>query len=578
MIYTCIVIIPLSIIFIILIAVYKNSYKREVENNCRQMVLAEVSQLQRRMEHFDRIEKMIKTNAELLSFLMSPDEYSELDTIDTVISATDSLEKILAVESDLSSLRIFADNPHVPERFPVLFNSSRTDLDSLERWDFDYTPSYIFSQRFKEPSSVCSTRKLYNGKHKVGFLQISADAKKFFPFMFEKNLKGESFCLLKVNEHGDLSTFQTGQIKNKCSLDYQALHTIQKKYGKFSQGDIIKFSSNGKSYIGSIGLLPELNLLILHSKYMPILETHMIIIYIGFVFGLVSTMIFFFTVIAYITTRMLGGVYSIIDGMKEVRSGNLDVTLEVSSNIDEISLTQKTFNTMVEKIKNQIEMIKNEEHLIADTEMKAMQNQINAHFLYNVLETIHMQALLKEDNETAESILVLGKMMRYCLRWRIHSVSLSQELEYINSYIKILNIRNDYKITLDAEIPEKLLEREIPKMLVQPFIENSFYHGIEPLAKDSVIKIYTEVDVENDRLFLCVEDFGCGMSQEKLEEIKTYLEDIKYERDSQGSIGIKNIQQRLFLFYGEDFKLQIYSTPGKGTLIKVPLPLSGDKE
>lgn len=577
MIYTCIVIVPLSVLFVILMMVYKRNYRKDIQDKSRQLVLEKVSDIQKRIERFENIEKMINSNAELLSFLMSPEEYSDSEIIDKVISTTSFLEKILTVESDLSSLRIFSDNQMVPERSPVLFSSSRTDLESLERWEFGYNPSYIYALSYKEPFSICTTRKLLYGSHKVGYLQIAADPKNFLPFMYKELKEGEGYCLLKADNHGDLSLCKDRQLKKACLIDHEALRQILNEYDDFSQGDILNFTSNGKDYIGAIAFVPELNLAVIHAKHMPFFESRMLAVYIVFVIGLSLTMIFFFTVIALITTRMLGGVYSIIDGMKEIRSGNLDVHVPVSSTIDEISLTQTTFNTMVEKIKEQIEMIKTEEHLIADTEMKAMQNQINAHFLYNVLETIHMQALLKDDDETAESILVLGKMMRYCLRWRVHSVTLSQELEYINSYIKILNIRNDYKITLQAEIPEKLLDREIPKMLVQPFVENSFYHGIEPLACDSVIKIYTEVDTENEILFLCVQDFGLGIPEEKLAEIRSYLEDVDYERDSQGSIGVKNIQQRLFLFYGEDFKLQIISSTGKGTLIKVPLPLSGDK-
>ena len=144
MIYTCIVVVPLAVIFIILMAIYKSSFQNEVEDNSRHIVLNEFSDLQRRMESVDRIEKIINSNAALLSFLMSPQEYSETETISTVISATDSLEKILAVETDLSSLRIFADNENVPERSPVLFHSDRTDLDKLERWEFDYNPFYIY--------------------------------------------------------------------------------------------------------------------------------------------------------------------------------------------------------------------------------------------------------------------------------------------------------------------------------------------------------------------------------------------------------------------------------------------------
>ena len=114
-------------------------------------------------------------------------------------------------------------------------------------------------------------------------------------------------------------------------------------------------------------------------------------------------------------------------------------------------------------------------------------------------------------------------------------------------------------------------------MIIKPFVENAFVHCIEPLAKNTVIRIYTELDEAHKKIWLCVQDYGAGMSPSKIEEILGYLADEKYERDSTGSIGIKNIQQRLFLFYGEDYKLEIQSELGKGTLIRVPLPIEGDR-
>ena len=139
-----------------------------------------------------------------------------------------------------------------------------------------------------------------------------------------------------------------------------------------------------------------------------------------------------------------------------------------------------------------------------------------------------------------------------------------------------MNIRNDYEVLLEVDIPAELNDLKIPKMIVQPFVENAFVHGIEPLAKNTVIRIYTERDEPHKKIWLCVQDFGAGMSQSKVDEILSYLADEKYERDSTGSIGIKNIQQRLTMFYGADYRLEIQSELGKGTLIKVPVPIEGD--
>ena len=109
---------------------------------------------------------------------------------------------------------------------------------------------------------------------------------------------------------------------------------------------------------------------------------------------------------------------------------------------------------MTEQLRNQIEEIKKEQQQIADTEMKAMQNQINAHFLYNALETIKMQAVIAGESDVEESINVLGKLMHYCLRWRVHTVTLEEEVDYIRSYVYLLNIRNDYVISLETEVED----------------------------------------------------------------------------------------------------------------------------
>ena len=236
---------------------------------------------------------------------------------------------------------------------------------------------------------------------------------------------------------------------------------------------------------------------------------------------------------------------------------------------------------MTEQLRNQIEEIKKEQNLIADTEMKAMQNQINAHFIYNALETIKMQAVIAGESDVEESINVLGKLMHYCLRWRVHTVTLEEEVDYIRAYVYLLNIRNDYMISLETEIQPDYKSVIIPKMSLQPLVENAFYYAIEPLGKDAVIRVYTEDSDVYGRIWICVRDFGKGISKEKQEELKKYLEDDSYEKDTAGSIGLKNIQQRLSMFCGKDYRIKIESAEGEGTLIKIPVPLqlrNSDKE
>lgn len=339
-----------------------------------------------------------------------------------------------------------------------------------------------------------------------------------------------------------------------------------------------------KNFLVCATKIPELNILLVNSCDTKLILSSLATLTLTCFAGILILGFILFLVVNFTTKNLLRGVYSIIDGMKSVQRGNLDVKITEHGN-DEITQTQRTFNQMTVRLKNQITQIKKDQELITQTEMKAMQNQINAHFLYNVLETIRMQALINNDAETSESILMLGKMMHYCLNWRSFTVSLEDELEYIKSYIYILNIRNDYEIDLEISIDDSYKNLKIPKMILQPLIENAFFYAIEPMAQNSKIKIYAEKDKYKDLVWICVQDFGCGMSYEKIAEIQKYLDDEipeKNSSDSSGassssgssgsSIGLKNIQMRLTMIFGKNCRMQIISKENSGTLVRVPIP------
>jgi two-component system sensor histidine kinase YesM len=255
--------------------------------------------------------------------------------------------------------------------------------------------------------------------------------------------------------------------------------------------------------------------------------------------------------------------------MMRVREGDLTASVEVDGK-DEIAESQQVFNVMVEKIRDQIEEIKKEQALVSETEIKAMQSQINTHFLYNVLETIKMQAELNDQDDITQSITILGKMMRYCLHWRNHRVTIREEIEYAASYIFLINLRNDYVIQMDTAIENKYEDFEIPKMVLQPVIENAFFYAVEPKACDAVISIFTKFDDEKNRLYLCVRDYGQGISKEKLDELQKSINSQELE-NTKGHIGLKNIQQRLYMFYGKDYSIEIISYEGEGLELRIPV-------
>ncbi|WP_191017274.1 sensor histidine kinase [Treponema zioleckii] len=577
--FSGIVLAPLLLLYGVTIALVYKQTVNSLASLCSLEVHMNEEKIYENIQSLELIDKMIRANRDLILFITSPENRSEDDVIRIVKDESLTLERILSVEPLIYAIRVFSKNNLVPERFPVILHAERESLAELSEWEFNYKAKFIPYMDSQSSNSVCLTRELSNGRKTVGWIQLAMRMENFFPFLHRNSVPYQRDFVLRVFKDSTGKRFSQVRCERKKHkegmLSESDLKNLEKYFFKENPKETFTTKLNGANTVIAWRYLPKLGIVIAHSCEMAMVKKYEISM-----FFILIAMLFvgfgFFSIVRYTANRLFNGIYSVMGGMQKVNSGNLSVQIPVDG-MNEVREAQLTFNAMTRQLSAQIEQIRTEQQLIADTEMKAMQNQINAHFLYNVLETIHMQAVLADNEDIAESILMLGKMLRYCLRWRIHTVALEQEMEYIQSYVYILNLRNDYEITLEFDIPQDLRKIKIPKMILQPFVENSFIHGIEPLAQSTKVCIYTEAGDTENKIWLCVRDYGSGMSETRLKEIRTYLDDEKYERDSTGSIGIKNIQQRLSLFYGPEFKLEIKSELNKGTVVRIPLLIKGEK-
>lgn len=574
LVYSIIVLVPL---FFLLLIITRLNGKEEFSflyEECQKQSQINSEQISSIGESFELIKKMVDANSKLLLYLVLPEVNSEDYVIDTVVSESTVIEQLLSVMPSIYAVRFFTKNPEIPERWPVFISINRTDLSSLKKLEFDYVADYMGNQEsLMAPSFVTTQPVTYNSRN-AGFLQVAVKMEDAFPFLYQKpEAYNNDYLLIKSEEdvwlplvNEKVLAFQgeiPGEVIKKILISKTSDKNIDVRAGSFS------FWEKGKRYFASWNEIPEMDMIAIHTCSVEKINRNIRHLLEIMSFIIIISLLLFYSLVHYASHRLMSGVYSLMEGMKKVKEGNFLVRIPVNRK-DEVGETQAVFNSMTEQLAEQIEQIKKEQSLIADTEMKAMQNQINAHFLYNVLETIRMQAELADQDEISESITVLGKMMRYCLRWRIHRVTLEQEAEYVRSYVYILNIRNDYIISLQVEIPEEFANIEIPKMILQPLVENAFTHAIEPLGQDAVVRITAER--KGNKIELSVQDFGQGMDEATIERINNYLADDSYERDSKGSIGLKNIQQRLTMFYGPDYRVKIKSEKGKGTIITVPIP------
>jgi len=183
-----------------------------------------------------------------------------------------------------------------------------------------------------------------------------------------------------------------------------------------------------------------------------------------------------------------------------------------------------------------------------------------------------MMAEMEEQYEISDAITSLGKLLRYSMKWRSGNVLLKEELEYIRNYLALINLRFDYEIYLSENIPEELMNQRIPKMSLQPIVENAIYHGIEQIAEDTTI--YIKGILQDKTCCLEISDMGRGMSEEKLAELQEKLQmKDSYGEDSEHGIGLKNVQDRIHMAFGDAYGLSVSSKEGLYTKVSLTLPL-----
>lgn len=210
----------------------------------------------------------------------------------------------------------------------------------------------------------------------------------------------------------------------------------------------------------------------------------------------------------------------------------------------------------------------------------SLQSQINPHFLYNTLESIRSEAILRDCPSIAKMSKALGQFFRYSISQKENIVTIQGELDNIRNYFIIQNYRFGNKFQLDICIEENdddVLDCLIPKMTLQPIVENSIFHGLE--AKPEQGRVQIRLAMTEDKVILSVSDDGIGMSAEQLEQLRRNIDKPPAYRENGRSNGIAlyNVDQKLRLIFGSAYSLQVYSTKGLGTDVEIFIPMRRDR-
>ncbi|GGF95502.1 sensor histidine kinase [Paenibacillus aceti] len=238
---------------------------------------------------------------------------------------------------------------------------------------------------------------------------------------------------------------------------------------------------------------------------------------------------------------------------------------------DEVGQLMHTYNKFSNRITHLTEQVRENEARKKEADMRALQAQINPHFLYNTLSSVHWMALMNKDERIAEMVGSLSDFLRFSLNNGEEFCAISQEIAHARHYAQIQSIRFPDQFAIHFMIHPDLDQQMMLKLLLQPLIENALIHGIQKKQEPGLIHVIA--DYIDDRIRFTVEDTGVGMEREGLRALQRQLDSALYGDDASGSYGLRNVQRRLVLHYGLDSRLTIDSIPGQGTKATFTIPV-----
>ncbi len=281
------------------------------------------------------------------------------------------------------------------------------------------------------------------------------------------------------------------------------------------------------------------------------------------VYGVLISLALCLLLILFFSLKVLSPLKQIRRYMKYIENENFDVSINVKGN-DEISLLGKSFNKMSKKLNELINEVYTVQIKQKEAELKALQAQINPHFLYNTLDTIYWMCRMENAVESSYLVQALSKLFRLSLNSGNEFTTVKHEIDHLDNYIIIQERRFEELIKFEINVSDEVLDCKVVKLVLQPLVENAIYHGIEKKGNQGTIAI--SVFREGNDVVYIIQDDGAGADEEELNRLLK-----KVEKNNRG-FGIKNVNDRIKLYFGNDYGIKFSSSYENGTTVTVRQP------
>ena len=423
---------------------------------------------------------------------------------------------------------------------------------------------YLFDGRqtqYKWVISVSRAVEITDGPFTTqGVLLIDVSYNSLDQIVGEVSL-GDSGYLYLMDGGGEIICHPKAQLINAGLMEEDNLEVAGRKEGSYRErfgGEerITTVKSIGYTGWKAVGVNPT------GSMTLNVLKTRIFVVFIVLLFLFVLTMIN-----AYISSRITNPIKELEKSVSLLESGDLDAPVYIGGSAEIRSLGH-SIQGMALRIKGLMNDIVAEHESKRKSEFDTLQSQINPHFLYNTLDIIVWMIENEKKTDAVRVVTALARFFRISLSRGKSIITVKDELEHVRNYLMIQQMRFKNKFTYEIDADEDVLELASLKLMLQPMVENAIYHGMEFMDGDGVIQI--RVWREGDDLYLRVRDNGLGMTKEQVENL---FKDSGHVPSRRGSgIGVRNVNERVHLYFGDAYGLRIESEPDEGTDVIIHLP------
>ena len=408
-------------------------------------------------------------------------------------------------------------------------------------------------------------REIYDigRKTQLGYLVIGSSTDTFYD-LCKNVVQMEDEGILIFSPQGEL-LFQYGSCNQDLVKELEIRQIWNNKRGERQEeceGYDLYLAQNEKASFIVCKIVPKVSFSDLLKQSVPTPLILLVVMLIGFC-----------PVLLFISAIITKPLNRLTTAMAKFKEGDFTQKIPVQGR-DEIGVVSDGFNDMVKDIRELIDT----NYVMAlqekESELNALQAQINPHFLYNTLDALYWRANENENDEVAEDILALSKLFRLVLGQGKGIVLVRDEVELVRSYLQVQKMRFEKKLEYSITVEKEMELAGIPKLILQPFVENAIVHGFENVGTRCGIYVEGHLVMQEEQKYLqfMIKDTGQGMTKEQLDEIWNIDDTKRYASQRVGHYAIKNVKERLALKYHNDFVLKIESELGKGTCITIIIP------